>query len=208
VLSSAGLIGLTGVNSAGMAICVNTLLMLRPNPDGLPVAAVMRHALAQRSVAEAQAVLETVPHASGQHYAIADRSGVLGFECSKDGCIPTSRVRPTILTHTNHPLVSADVESGTLAILSSRGRVADSKKRLAYLDAWIASGGSADDVLALLTDPGAPICVSATPERPGQTFGSVMFQLEDKVEASFCLGKAGQAPWESIPFETLSRVNA
>src|SRR3712207_3437122 len=63
VLSSAGLIGLTGVNSAGMAICVNTLLMLRPNPDGLPVAAVMRHALAQRSVAEAQAVLETVPHA-------------------------------------------------------------------------------------------------------------------------------------------------
>jgi isopenicillin-N N-acyltransferase like protein len=42
VLSSAGLLGLTGVNAAGVAVCVNTLMMLRHSRRGLPVAAVLR----------------------------------------------------------------------------------------------------------------------------------------------------------------------
>ena len=207
LLSSAGLIGLMGVSSVGLAICVNTLLMLRPNPNGLPVAAVMRHVLAQRSMAAAQAVLSTIPHASGQHYAIADRSGVFGFECSAGGCVLSSAAGGTTLTHTNHPLASTDTEPRTLALLEDRNRVADSRKRLAHLDAWLASGGSSEDVITLLADPDTPICVNPSPEWRGQTFGSVMFRLGVEVQAFFCLDRAGEAPWQEVQFGAAGRAS-
>jgi hypothetical protein len=198
VLSSAGLIGLVGVNSAGLAVCVNTLLMLRANPSGLPVAAVVRHILAQRSMAEAQAVLGAIPHASGQHYAIADCAGVRGFECSAGGCVPSLAVGAAALTHTNHPLASTDFEPKARAILETRGRVADSRKRLAHVEEWIASGGTPEDVIALLSDPETPICVTPSPDWRGQTFSSVAFRLGTEVQAFFCLDRAGKAPWQAI----------
>ena len=201
LLSSAGLIGLIGVNSVGIAICVNTLLMLRANPVGLPVAAVVRHVLAQRSLVAAQAMLSNVPHASGQHYAIADRSGVFGFECSAGGCVPSSPAGGERLSHTNHPLASTDIETRSLALLEDRGRVSDSRRRLAHVDAWLASGGTAEDVTALLADPDTPICVSPSPDWRGQTFGSVMFRLGTEVQAFFCLDGPGKAPWQLIPLE-------
>ncbi len=201
VLSSAGLIGLIGVNSAGLAVCVNTLLMLRSNPDGLPVAAVVRHVLAQGSMAAARSALDTIPHASGQHYAIADRSGVFGFECSAGGCVPSSAAGGARLSHTNHPLASTDLDPRSLALLEDRGRVADSRRRLAHVDAWLNSGGTSEDVIALLADPGAPISVSPSSDWRGQTFASVMFRLGAEVQAFFCLDGAGKAPWRAIPVE-------
>jgi len=201
LLSSAGLIGLTGVNSAGVAICVNTLLMLRSNPNGLPVAAVVRHALAQTSAAEARAVLKSVTHASGQHYAIADRHGVASFECSAGGCVPSSEPGAARLTHTNHPLASADFDDPSLELLESRGRIADSRRRLMHLDDWLAAGGTSRDVVALLEEPDTPICIRPTPDWRGQTFSSVMFRLGDEAEAWFRLGKAGDAPWQRISLE-------
>src|SRR6476660_806043 len=57
VLTAAGMIGLMGVSSAGLGVCVNTLAMLNHSRDGLPVAFVMRGALAQGSVAGAAAFL-------------------------------------------------------------------------------------------------------------------------------------------------------
>jgi hypothetical protein len=201
LLSSAGLIGLTGVNSAGVAICVNTLLMLRSNPDGLPVAAVVRHALAQKSATDARAVLESVAHASGQHYAVADRSGVFSFECSAGGCAPSSDPEATCLTHTNHPLASTDFDDSSRELLESRGRVAESRRRLAHLDDWLASGRTTSEVIALLDNPDAPICVRPSSDWQGQTFSSVMFRLGDEVEAWFRLDKAGDAPWQRISLE-------
>ncbi|MGN7974445.1 C45 family autoproteolytic acyltransferase/hydolase [Serratia sp. 22264] len=47
LLSAAGMIGLTGVNRDGVGICINTLLMLRHNPAGIPVTFALRHALKQ-----------------------------------------------------------------------------------------------------------------------------------------------------------------
>jgi hypothetical protein len=201
LLSSAGLIGLTGVNSAGVAICVNTLLMLRSNPNGLPVAAVVRHALAQKSAADTRAVLESVAHASGQHYAVADRSGVFSFECSAGGCAPSSKPGAARLTHTNHPLASTDFDLPSLELLQTRGRVEDSQRRLTHLDNWLASGGASPDVIALLDEPDTPICIRPTPDWRGQTFSSVMFRLGDEVEAWFRLDKAGDAPWQRISLE-------
>ena len=206
LLSSAGLIGLIGVNSAGVAVGVNTLLMLRPDPNGLPVAAVVRHALARGSAAEARAVLSGVSHASGQHYAIADRFGVSSFECSGSGCVPSSPSGAARLTHTNHPLASTDFDDPSLQLLETRGRLAESQRRLSHLDRWLASGSTSDEVFALLDDPDAPICIRPAPDWRGQTFGSVMFRLGEEVEAWFRLDQAGHAPWQRISLEPETQV--
>src|SRR5579862_248626 len=108
VLTAAGMIGLTGVNADGLGVCVNALTMLGHSSSGLPVAFVMRGALARPDVAAAAGFLREVPHASGQHYALADAGSVLGLECSAGTVVESSDgVR---LWHTNHPLRSTDLD--------------------------------------------------------------------------------------------------
>ncbi|HEY2869507.1 MAG TPA: C45 family peptidase, partial [Gaiellales bacterium] len=102
VLTAAGMIGLAGVSSAGLGVCVNTLAMLNHSRNGLPVAFVMRGALAHGSVAGAAAFLGRVPHASGQHYALADSTEVAGYECSAAGAVRSDPGNGR-LCHTNHP---------------------------------------------------------------------------------------------------------
>lgn len=198
VLSSAGLIGLTGVSRAGFGICVNTLLMLRHNDAGLPVAAVFRHALEQESAAKAVAVLQSLDHASGQHYAMGDRHGVTGVECSASGCSVSSPHGQPILTHTNHPLTSEDIDQASLAILNERGRVEFSRTRLAFLDSRVGELANPDDVIALLSDPATPICVNVEPTRPSFTFGSVVFQMAGETDAYFNLTHPSKAEWQSV----------
>lgn len=198
VLSSAGLIGLTGVSRAGFGICVNTLLMLNHDKAGLPVAAVFRGALAQPTAEDAVRFLRSVPHASGQHYAVADKEGVVGLECSAAGAAVSSAQGNASLTHTNHPLASADIAADSLAILEARGRVADSQRRLGYLDSRIAPVMSIDDTKRVLADRTTPICILPTSERPGSTFGSVLFALSESPQALFCLGTPDTGDWQEL----------
>lgn len=198
VLSSAGLIGLAGVSRAGFGICVNTLLMLRHSDAGLPVAAVFRHALEQASAAKAVAVLQSLGHASGQHYAVGDRHGVAGVECSAGGCSVSSPHGRSILTHTNHPLASEDIDDASLAMLNERGRVEFSRKRLAFLDTHVDGLASPQDVIALLSDPSTPICVNVEPTRPSFTFGSVVFEMADETRAYFSLTHPSKADWQPV----------
>src|SRR5690606_38632415 len=102
-----------------------------------------------------------IPHASGQHYAIADRHGMVGIECSAGGAAESSPWGTPSLVHTNHPLASTDINERALAKLQERGRVANSEERLAFLDGWRKAGPRGDDVLPLLQDPTTPICVVA-----------------------------------------------
>lgn len=199
LLSAAGMIGLTGVNRAGVAICVNTLLMLRHQTGGLPVAFVLRAALAKRSAAEALAVLRDLAHASGQHYAVADASGVTGLECAAGGAV-TSSAGQSVLLHTNHPLRSADLDGTALALLTGRGRIANSEERLACLQDRVTALTTGAEVEALLSDPSLPMCMVAEEDGRSQTFGTVLFQLGDRTEARFRLGLPGRAPWQSLGF--------
>lgn len=200
VLSSAGLIGLAGVSRAGFGICVNTLLMLSHNDAGLPVAAVFRHALEQESAAKAVAVLQSLSHASGQHYAVGDRHGVAGVECSAGGCIVSSPYGRPVISHTNHPLASEDIDDSSLAMLNERGRVEFSRKRLAFLDTHVSGLANSEDVIALLSDPSTPICVNVESRRPSFTFGSVVFEMADETRAHFSLAHPSKADWQQIPW--------
>jgi isopenicillin-N N-acyltransferase like protein len=197
VLSAAGLLGLTGVNRAGLGICVNTLLMLQHSRSGLPVAAVIRGALRYERREAALAFLQSVSHASGQHYAVGDSSGVEGIECSAAGkaLSPSSG---SALIHTNHPLANHRIDPVAEAALERRGSVADSKRRLAFLNKQSASIRQVSDIKRVLSDRSVPICKTPTLERNSSTFGSVIFELTQAPRAHFCPGLPTSDQWEEL----------
>jgi isopenicillin-N N-acyltransferase-like protein len=198
VLSAAGLIGLTGINGAGFAICVNTLLMLNHNSAGLPVAFALRSALSKRNARQARLHLQGISHASGQHYAIADMDQTTSLECSKAGAV--SVPVDDVMLHTNHPLQSVDLDASVQILLEKRGRIAFSKERLAALATTIGDLHEARHAVSLLSDPHLPICVVPTASSSTQTFGSVAYYLTEHPQAHFCLGKPGTAPWIEVGF--------
>ncbi len=198
VLTSAGLVGLVGVNRSGVAVCVNTLLMLNHDPNGLPVAAVVRGALAQDTAEGAIQFLKSVPHASGQHYAIAGRGGVTGLECSALGAATSSAEGRRSLIHTNHPLSSEDIAPSALALLEERGRVADSRRRLAFLRQKIDSVAQPTDAIRILEDRTAPICLVPGGRGASITFGSVLFEVADMPRAAFCLKNPKEGRWVDV----------
>jgi hypothetical protein len=198
VLSAAGLLGLTGVNQAGVGICVNTLLMLRHSRTGLPVTAVIRGALRQEQRSAALTFLQSVPHASGQHYAVGNRDGVVGLECSAAGKTLSPAASEAALIHTNHPLATHEIDPVAEAALERRGSVADSKRRLEFLREQSASIRQAADIKRVLADRSVPICKTPTRDRNSTTFGSVVFELTPSPRAHFCPGLPTSKPWEQL----------
>jgi hypothetical protein len=192
VLTAAGMIGLTGVSSAGLGVCVNTLAMLNHSLAGLPVAFVMRGALGSGSVAGAARFLSRVPHASGQHYALADPGGVAGYECSAAGAVRSDEGGGRFC-HTNHPLRSADLDPAVPA----EGRE-DSHVRLAAIEAVAADVTSGADCERALADRDAPLCVLPEPRRPWMTFGSIWAELGDVPRVRIAPGPPDHTPWLDV----------
>ena len=106
----AGKISLAGMNSAGLAICCNTLSHLDYARDGLPEDFVVRGFLAQTNLDEGLQFMRAIKHASGQNYTIgAPGKPVLNLECSAGS---VALYRPWLgadrVYHTNHPLANDD----------------------------------------------------------------------------------------------------
>ena len=80
VFTYAGMIGLTGCNSDGVAVVVNNLDVLPTSSTGLPVAFVLRGVLQQRNLDEAVSFVQNVSHATGQHYGIGSPEGLASLE--------------------------------------------------------------------------------------------------------------------------------
>lgn len=189
LLTAAGMIGLTGVSSAGLGVCVNTLAMLNHSRDGLPVAFVMRGALAQGSVAGAAAFLGRVPHASGQHYALADPAEVAGYECSAAGAVRSDDAAGHFC-HTNHPLRSADVDPAVAA-----ERREDSHVRLAAIESAAPDVAAGADCERALADREAPLCVLPEPGHPWSTFGSIWAELSASPRVRIAPGPPDRTAW-------------
>jgi isopenicillin-N N-acyltransferase like protein len=189
VLTAAGMIGLTGVSAAGLGVCVNTLAMLNHSRDGLPVAFVMRGALAAGSVAGAARFLSRVPHASGQHKARADPDGVAGYECSAAGAV-RSDGGGARFCHTNHPLASTDLDPS----LPADGRE-DSHVRLAAIESVADGVATGTDCERALADRDAPLCVIPEPGRPWITFGSIWAELSEPPRARIAPGPPDRTAW-------------
>ena len=197
ILTSAGLIGLTGASAVGIGICVNALLMLNSNREGLPVAAAFRHALGQPNRTMAIAALNSVQHASGQHYAIAGRDGLTSLECSSGGCTNVGFAGP-ILRHTNHPLASSDEDPAQLARLEASGSIKNSLERLAYLETLDAVPDRAAIVQTWLDAPDTPICVAPGGNGPGSTFGSIVIEIAETTTVTIRPSYPGETMWQTF----------
>jgi len=193
VLTAAGMIGLTGVNASGVGVCVNTLAMLRHSDAGLPVAFVMRGVLEQRSAAAAAAFLERVPHASGQHYALADAAGVAGYECSAAGAVRSDDGSGRFC-HTNHPLRSTDLDPARPA-----AGAPDSHTRLAAITSAAPAVTAGADCERVLADRAAPLCVVPEPGHPWITFGSIWAELSSPPQVRIAPGPPDRTAWIDAP---------
>jgi isopenicillin-N N-acyltransferase like protein len=187
------MIGLLGVNAAGVACCVNTLNALPSGRSGMPVAFLVRGVLSRRDAASAAAYLTSVPHASGQHFAVADPSGLRGFECAAAGCAPgpaTDR-----LLHTNHPLWwTGPVEEAPAA----GKHVVTTHVRLRALRDGLDRVRRSGDVSTLLSSTGSGLCVLPTPERRSATFCSAEFTLASPPRVRIALGRPDREPWRTV----------
>jgi isopenicillin-N N-acyltransferase like protein len=190
VLTAAGMIGLTGCNSDGLGVCVNTLSMLHHSPEGLPVAFVLRGLLERRSLAGAEAFLRAITHASGQHYAVACGEDAAGFECSAGGVVASDGGAGRFW-HTNHPLASRDLDPAD----DEPGGSADSHHRLARLAKLGPDVESTADCEELLADKRAPLCVAPEAEHHWLTFGSIAMELSAPPAVRIAPGPPDRTAW-------------
>jgi hypothetical protein len=163
VVTLPGLIAASGVNSASIGVCVNSVMQLPASRYGLPVAFVVRGVLEQRSISDAERFIRRVEHASGQNYLIASVASMACFEGCAAGVAHVPAFRPGRMFHTNHvqanwtaslPMTPQSATSDG----SSAARLAAVERRLGDVDL---SSGMLEGVKAALSscdDPANPVC--------------------------------------------------
>lgn len=191
VFTYAGMIGLTGCNSDGVAVVVNNLDVLPTSATGLPVAFIIRGVLQQRNLDEAVRFVRGVPHATGQHYGIGSPTGLASLE-GWGGGVAVQEELGSRLTHTNHPLMSRDArDDAELAYQRS-----NSRERLSYVER-----GSEDDrdvagIQDLLCDRTVP--VSLTTDRYFMTFGAVVYECDTPARMWLAPGPPHETPFFQV----------
>ena len=179
VFTAAGMLGLMGVNAAGVGVCVNSLPQLRSAPEGLPVAFVIRRLLQARSAGEACDLVQLLPHATNQHYVIAGPGVARSFEASAAGVVEYRPPDLARILHTNHPLTDAPATPELPA------RRENSLARLGVLQARLGAGpvGLADIQATLSSCDNDRHPIRRTGGAVGFTCGSMISSLaSDRVE--------------------------
>jgi len=156
IFTLAGVIGLLGVNAAGVAVCVNSMPQGGARRQGLPVAFVIRRLLQERSADAAADLLFQIDHATSQHYLIADRQIIRSLEARPDRVDAITAFAPGRFFHTNHPL-------GEAVMLDQQDwKRRNSEARLSALQARLGQGrpdiATLAAALASRDDPEHPVC--------------------------------------------------
>ena len=181
VFTTAGLIGLMGVNGRGVGVCVNSLPQLGARPEGIPVAFMLRRLLQAASLDEAADLVQSLPHATNQHYAIAEKGRVRSFESSADGVREYQPPDASRLLHTNHVLAGLEGRNS-----AKHDYLANSMARLRSLEQRLERGpvGGEEIKAALCScdDPQNPVCriPKADAGLVGFTTGSMISRLNGR----------------------------
>jgi isopenicillin-N N-acyltransferase like protein len=207
VLSCAGLVALNGVNSKGIALCMNTLMDLNASTDGLPVACIVRGVLAQKDPESAMKFLKTVPHASGQNYVFGAFDKVYDFEGSAKKVVrylpdPTNEA---LVYHTNHAMANDDIKpwfqeyhkkiaSGNAKDDNSFARFTSLKNRLNQAPTNV-SDDKIKETLRSKDDPKNPVCATYKEGISGFTFSSVIFTLGKNPSIQLTNGSPDQSEY-------------
>jgi isopenicillin-N N-acyltransferase-like protein len=191
MLTGAGMIGLTGCNTAGLALVVNNLDVLPASPAGLPVAFAIRGVLERRSLQEAVQFLGEVNHATGQHYGLASPEGLASVEAWGTGITVAPDPRSHLL-HTNHPLTTKLVTEDA----ETRFKRTRTRERLAYLEQAGGACSSVPEIQDLLTDRTVPVSLDAS--SPSMTFGAVVYECSVPPTMHVALGPPHQSPFQRV----------
>jgi isopenicillin-N N-acyltransferase like protein len=173
VVTAAGFIVMNGMNDAGVGIGVNALPDVPSATTGLPVAFVIRGALARRTASAAAGFINDVSHASGQNYIVGDADGVTGIEADAEGTTAYDAAGGCAL-HTNHAVARSSLSD---PVMVAGGALANSFARLEYLASRRGSIGNSTDVVEVLSDGSVPIRRVPTDASPSSTFATVVFEL-------------------------------
>jgi predicted choloylglycine hydrolase len=206
LLSSAGLVGMNGINSNGIGVTVNTLMALTASTDGLPVACVVRGILLKKDKKSALDFLQTVKHASGQNYIIGSVDSVYDFEASANKVvrfIPVAN-NPSLVYHTNHPISNDDVKpwysenvrkalSGE-SVGNSVTRFTTLKNRLDITNPDF-SDNTIKETLRSKDSEKYPVCIAYKGDNGGFTFSSVIYTLGKKPTVQITNGSPDQSEY-------------
>lgn len=165
--SVSGLLGLNGVNSAGLAVCITTLSQLAHSPSGLSSGFIMPALLRCRSIDAALDLLRNTPIASGNSFTLADRDRSVVVEVSaNDVTVADDGAR---VLRTNHPLCQAPVREYE--------RFASSLERLDQLERTVRPDSTLDELTAMYAT--GAVCQSRTHDSPVISIGTMLFELGD-----------------------------
>ncbi|MGX4677328.1 C45 family autoproteolytic acyltransferase/hydrolase [SAR92 clade bacterium H246] len=208
IFSVAGCLGLNGINANGVGITCNTLAQLPYARDGLPVMFVLRSVLEKKNMHEAEALIHSIKHASGQNYIISSADDRRCFECGSTG---VSRYQPgqakTRVFHSNHPLVN---QARSDVAVYTEARFTNSKARL-------------DSICTRLGDPQQPLNIQTVktalaahddPQNPvsrtlnkhnkkdtiGYTAGASIYEWVNGPRLHLAAGPACETPFELFTF--------
>ncbi|HYP59657.1 MAG TPA: C45 family peptidase [Thermomicrobiales bacterium] len=190
LLSAAGMLGLTGANSAGVGVVVNNLNQLPSSAGGLPVQVLTRRLLEHETADEAARWTESVPHAVGQHYLIADPNTIISLEGHGKGvaCIPvTDRY-----VHANHPLAC----TGTRPDTDKIEFLSNTHVRHDRAQALIGTTSDQPGLERILEDRDAPI--SREREKGFMTFGGISIGLTIPPTMRVTAGPPHESEWVDI----------
>jgi isopenicillin-N N-acyltransferase like protein len=197
VFTPAGIIGTTGLNQDGVAVCVNALPHLRHRTSGLPVGFVLRGLLAKRTLADAVALLQAIPHATGQNYLLGEPGAIRDFECSP-GQISEVSPSGSLIEHTNHPLANEDIDPEEASHAEFRSTT---RSRLARLESELGGLGAratVDDVAHTLSDREVPVSVPRGSD--WLTLGSLIIELSAQPVLHIAPGPPADTPYTEVRF--------
>lgn len=206
VFTTAGNIGLNGLNASALGITCNTLAQLNYLIDGLPVSFIVRSVLERRSIEDAEQFLKTIKHASGQNYILSAPGDMRCFESSATSIV---RYAPEAyqgrVFHSNHPLVNPDksdvshlttgrVKNSEARLNSICGRLGDTSRLMTLNDikAALAAHDDPDNPVSRRTDnDGSSI---------GYTAGASIYELGDKPRLHLAAGPPCETTFEVFDF--------
>jgi isopenicillin-N N-acyltransferase-like protein len=187
----AGLLGLCGVNSAGVGVWCNALYQLPSSTGGVPVSFVVRHLLSQPSLADATAFVRSVPHASGQHYLLVGPDGLVSLECSGTHVVE-SQPGTEAIWHTNHPLSAIDRSD------EPDGR--SSLDRAAFAKHAVERAHSPADLRQLFSDRTVPVAKSSGAGGDGYTLWGVVVEHAVPPRVLASAGPPDASAWQPVAF--------
>jgi isopenicillin-N N-acyltransferase-like protein len=113
MLAEPGILGKIGLNSHGIGVCLNILMVEKPL-DGVPIHIVLRAVLESRTIEEAKAAIQRAGYGKASNILCADRQGnYLDVEFAGDEAFYLPTDGPTMV-HTNHYLgqpINGEIEN-------------------------------------------------------------------------------------------------